>query len=67
MSIKPATTLPACITSALQDQRGEKMHRLARELADIMSEMHGLPCHVRFGDDFSFALIIRDFPEGDCR
>jgi hypothetical protein len=60
----PNASLPACLTNSLKDRRGEKMQRLARELADLMSEMRGLPCHVRFGDDFAFALVICDFPDG---
>lgn len=39
-----------------------------REAADIIAgaieAMHGTPCHVRIGDDFSFVLVIRKFLEG---
>jgi hypothetical protein len=52
--------LPACITNALADRRGEKIRRAADNLAAMIAEMHGVPCHVRVGDDFSFALVIRD-------
>jgi hypothetical protein len=57
--------LPACITNALTDRRGEKIRRAADNLATMIAEMHGVPCHVRVGDDFSFALVIRDM-SGDA-
>jgi hypothetical protein len=57
--------LPACITNALADRRGEKIRRAADNLAAMITEMHGVPCHVRVGDDFSFALVIRDM-SGDA-
>lgn len=52
--------LPACITNALADRRGEKIRRAADNLAAMLAELHGYPCHVRIGDDFSFVLVIRD-------
>lgn len=61
MKSKPRPAeLPACITNALADRRGEKIRRAADNLAAMIAEMHGVPCHVRVGDDFSFALVIRD-------
>lgn len=52
--------LPACITSALVDRRGENIRRAIDRLAVMMTELHGFPCHITVGADFSFALIIRD-------
>jgi hypothetical protein len=57
--------LPACITNALTDRRGEKIRHAAENLAAMMEKMHGIPCHIRIGDDFAFALIIRDL-SGDA-
>jgi hypothetical protein len=43
----------------------EKIRRTADNLAAMIAEMHGVPCHVRIGDDFSFALVIREFGGDD--
>ena len=53
--------LPACITNALADRRGEKVRQAAENLASLMEGMLGVPCHVRIGEDFAFAMVIREF------
>jgi hypothetical protein len=58
--------LPACITDVLADRRGEKIRRAAENLAAMIAETHGIPCHVKIGDDFSFALVIRDMADGEA-
>jgi hypothetical protein len=64
-STQRTNQLPACITNALAEPRGEKIRRAAENLAAMIAEMHGVPCHVRIGDDFSFALVIREFGGDD--
>jgi hypothetical protein len=49
----------------LADRRGEKIRHAAENLAAMMEKMHGIPCHIRIGDDFAFALVIREL-SGDA-
>jgi hypothetical protein len=52
--------LPACITNALADRRGEKLRRAADALAAMVTELHGVPCHIKIGTDCSFVMVIKD-------
>jgi hypothetical protein len=57
--------LPVCITNALADRRGEKIRHATESLAAMITEMHGVPCHITIGEDFAFALIIRELGGAD--
>lgn len=52
--------LPACITNALTDTRGDQIRRAAEALSAMLSEMHSVPCSVTIEEDFAFILVMRD-------
>jgi hypothetical protein len=55
--------LPAYITNALNDRRGERIHRAADALAAVITELHGVPCHIRIGSDCAFVMVIKDLSD----
>lgn len=63
MKTRQPSELPACITNALADRRGEKIRRAADALAVMLTDLHGVPCYITIGDDCSFVMVIKDLSD----
>lgn len=58
--------LRAMAASSSSVRLADQIQKYADRIAEAMEALHGAPCHVRIGDDFSFILLIRDLSGGNA-